>query len=237
MDDKIYKNIGLTFDDVLLAPQYSEVLPHEADITSRLTSTITLRTPILSAAMDTVTESEMAIAMARHGGIGVVHRNLSPVDQAEKVRLVKRAETEMITSPISLTPVHVLGDARRVMDEYNISGIPIVESETSKKLVGIITSRDLRFESDLDAQIGEKMRQGSELVQARNGISIADAQKLLQKHKIEKLPIVDTDGNLYGLITIKDILRKQEYPNSSKDSRGRLLVAAAIGTEIGRAHV
>lgn len=230
MEDKIHKHIGLTFDDVLLAPQYSEVLSHEIDITSRLTRNITLDIPILSAAMDTVTGAVMAVAMSRHGGFGVVHRNTSPVDQADEVRRVKRAESEMITSPISLTPHHNLKDARHVMRTYNISGVPIVESNSSRQLVGIITSRDLRFENDFNVSIASRMRQGNELIKARYGISSEDAQQLLGKHKIEKLPIVDDEGNLYGLITMKDILRKYEYPHASKDGEGRLRVGAAIGT-------
>lgn len=230
MGDKIHKHIGLTFDDVLLAPQYSEVLSHEVDITSRLTRAITLNTPIVSAAMDTVTTGAMAVAMARQGGFGVVHRNSSPVDQAEEVRRVKRAESEMITEPVSLTPHHNLKDAQHVMRTYNISGVPIVESNSSRQLVGIITSRDLRFENDFNVSIASRMRQGHELIKARYGISSEDAQRLLGEHKIEKLPIVDDEGNLYGLITMKDILRKYEYPHASKDGEGRLRVGAAIGT-------
>ena len=230
MADKIYKKIGLTFDDVLLAPAYTDVAPHEANISARLTKNIFLNIPIMSAAMDTVTEDAMAVAMARGGGIGVIHRNLTVDAQAEAVRRVKRAESEMIISPISLTPQHTLRDASRVMRRYNISGIPIVESKDSAKLMGIITSRDLRFEDDLAVAIADKMRKGDELIYAQVGITSSAARQILRQHKIEKLPIIDEEGNLYALITMKDILREQEYPISLKDKQGRLRVAAAIGT-------
>lgn len=227
---KFYKNMGLTFDDVLLIPAYSDILPHETDISTRLTKNITLNMPILSSAMDTVTEDAMAIAMARNGGLGVIHRNLTIEAQADAVRRVKRAESEMIVSPISLTPQHTLDDATRVMRRYNISGIPIVESKESAKLKGIITSRDLRFEENLSVAIADRMRQGDELVYAKVGVTSSEARQILRRHKIEKLPIVDENGNLYALITMKDILREHEYPVSLKDAHGRLRVGAAIGT-------
>ncbi len=225
MDDKIIME-GLTFDDVLLIPAKSNVLPREAEVKTRLTRNIHLNIPILSAAMDTVTEARLAIAIAREGGIGIIHKNLSHQRQAEQVDLVKRSESGMISNPVSLPPDKSLRDALQLMHRYRISGIPIVEGE---KLVGILTNRDLRFETKLDQPIHGVMTK-DKLITAPEGTKQDEAEAILQKYRIEKLPIVDKNGNLKGLITVKDIQKRRAFPYAAKDSKGRLMVGAAIGT-------
>lgn len=216
---------GLTFDDVLLVPAKSDVLPRDVDISSRLTAGIKLNIPIISAAMDTVTEYRMAIALARQGGIGIIHKNLSPEVQAAEVDKVKRSESGMIVDPITLPPDRPIGEALQVMKKFAISGIPITESG---KLVGIITNRDLRFQNELDLPISEVMTK-SNLITAPEGTELEEALKLLHKNRIEKLLIVDGENNLKGMITVKDIMKKIQYPNACKDERGRLRVGAAVG--------
>lgn len=220
---------GLTFDDILLEPSHSEVLPGEVNVSSRLTEDIGLNIPLLSAAMDTVTESRTAIAMARQGGIGVIHRNLSPQEQAGEVDKVKRSEHGVITNPFYLSPKHSVEDAVNLMDRYHISGVPVVEGE---RLVGIITNRDVRFEDKLEVPISQVMTSEG-LITVPEGTSLEQARQIMQKHKIEKLPLVDDDFHLCGLITIKDIEKAREYPNSAKDDNGRLIVAAAVGVREG----
>ncbi|MDA7028643.1 IMP dehydrogenase [Bacillus sp. CLL-7-23] len=219
---------GLTFDDVLLIPAKSEVLPRDVDLSVQLTSSIKLNVPIISAGMDTVTESEMAIAIARQGGMGVIHKNMSIEQQAEQVDKVKRSERGVITNPFFLTPEHQVFDAEHLMGKYKISGVPIVDNEEDQKLVGIITNRDLRFISDYSMKISDVMTK-EELVTASVGTTLDEAEKILQKYKIEKLPLLDDQGVLKGLITIKDIEKVIEFPNSAKDVHGRLLVGAAVG--------
>ncbi|MDK2950961.1 MAG: dehydrogenase [Kosmotogales bacterium] len=228
MDDKFITE-GLTFDDVLLIPGKSDVLPREVDIKTRLTKNINLNIPILSAGMDTVTETRMAIMMSREGGIGVIHKNMSIEEQAEEVDKVKRSEHGVIVDPFFLSPGNLLGEARALMEKYHISGVPITENG---KLVGILTNRDLRFETNFDRPIYESMTKEN-LITARVGTSLDEAKEILRKHRIEKLPLVDENNYLKGLITIKDIEKAKKYPNSSKDGSGRLLVAAAIGTGKG----
>ena len=222
---KIVKE-GLTFDDVLLIPQASDVLPNEVDLRTTLTEGIDLNIPIISAAMDTVTESRLAIAMAREGGMGIIHKNMSIEEQAKEVDKVKRSEHGVITDPFYLEPQNLVRDAVALMERYRISGVPITKGG---KLVGILTNRDLRFETDFDQPI-ENVMTKENLVTAPVGTSLADAQKILGKHRIEKLPIVDGKGYLKGLITIKDIEKSIQYPNSARDKNGRLLVGAAVGT-------
>ncbi|SIT93485.1 IMP dehydrogenase [Edaphobacillus lindanitolerans] len=219
---------GLTFDDVLLIPAASEVLPKEVDLSVRLTDRITLNLPIISAGMDTVTEAKMAISMARQGGLGIIHKNMSIEEQAEQVEQVKRSENGVITNPFFLTPEHQVFDAEHLMGKYRISGVPIVNNEVDLKLVGIITNRDMRFIEDYSGQINDFMTKEN-LVTAPVGTTLEEAEKILQKYKIEKLPIVDEEGILKGLITIKDIEKVIEFPKAAKDSHGRLLVGAAIG--------
>ncbi|MDA1478398.1 IMP dehydrogenase [Bacillus changyiensis] len=219
---------GLTFDDVLLIPAKSEVLPRDVDLSVQLTSSIKLNVPIISAGMDTVTESEMAIAIARQGGMGVIHKNMSIEQQAEQVDKVKRSERGVITNPFFLTPEHQVFDAEHLMGKYKISGVPIVDNEEDQKLVGIITNRDLRFIADYSMKISDVMTK-EELVTASVGTTLDEAEKILQKYKIEKLPLLDDQGVLKGLITIKDIEKVIEFPNSAKDVHGRLLVGAAVG--------
>lgn len=216
---------GFTFDDVLLVPQYSEVTPNMVDISTYLTKTIKLNIPLMSAGMDTVTESRMAIAMARQGGIGIIHKNMSVEEQADEVDKVKRSENGVITDPFYLSPEHTLDDADKLMSKYRISGVPITEG---KKLVGILTNRDLMFEEDFSKKIKESMT-SDKLVTAKEGVTLAEAKKILAKARVEKLPIVDDDFNLKGLITIKDIEKQIKYPNSAKDEQGRLLCGAAVG--------
>lgn len=219
---------GLTFDDVLLVPAHSEVLPKEVDLSVQLTKNIKLNIPMISAGMDTVTEAKMAIAMARQGGIGIVHKNMSIEQQAEEVEKVKRSENGVITNPFFLTPEHQVFDAEHLMGKYRISGVPIVNSMEEQTLVGIITNRDLRFIEDYSLKIDDVMTK-EDLITAPEGTTLEEAEKLLQKHKIEKLPIVDDAGKLTGLITIKDIEKVIEFPNAAKDGHGRLLVGAAVG--------
>lgn len=216
---------GLTFDDVLLIPQYSDVLPKNADISTKLTDTVKLNIPLISAAMDTVTESGLAIAMAREGGLGIIHKNMSIDEQASQVDRVKRSEHGVITDPFYLSPEHLITDAIALMRKYKISGVPITEG---KKLVGILTNRDLRFETNFNRPIAEVMTKEN-LITAPVGTTLEDAQIILGKHRIEKLPLVDKDGNLKGLITIKDIEKSIQYPNAAKDKNGRLIVGAAVG--------
>lgn len=225
MFDEKFNQLGLTFDDVLLVPAKSDVLPREVEVSTYLTKNIKLNIPFMSSGMDTVTEAKMAIAMAREGGIGVIHKNM-PIDrQANEIDKVKRSEHGIIVDPIFLSPNNLLQDAHDLMEKYHISGVPITEKD---KLVGIITNRDLRFETDLSRKIRECMTH-EHLITAPVGTSPEEAKELLRKHRIEKLPLIDADGNLKGLITIKDIEKAQKYPNSAKDQKGRLLVAAAIG--------
>lgn len=219
---------GLTFDDVLLIPAKSEVLPKEVDVRTQLTKKLKLNIPILSAGMDTVTESEMAIAIARQGGLGIIHKNMSIEEQADQVDKVKRSESGVITDPFFLTPEHRVYHAEALMSKYRISGVPIVNNEKEQKLVGILTNRDLRFIQDYDIAIEEVMTKEN-LVTAPVGTTLEEAEKILQRHKIEKLPLVDENGVLKGLITIKDIEKVIEYPNSAKDASGRLLCGAAVG--------
>jgi IMP dehydrogenase len=219
---------GLTFDDVLLIPAKSDVLPRDVDVTTQLSKTLQLNIPILSAGMDTVTEAEMAIAMARQGGLGIIHKNMSIEQQAEQVDKVKRSERGVITDPFFLTPEHQVYDAEYLMGKYRISGVPIVNNEVEQKLVGIITNRDLRFIQDYSTKISDVMTKEN-LITAPVGTTLEEAEKILQKHKVEKLPLVDENGVLKGLITIKDIEKVIEFPNSAKDEKGRLLVGAAVG--------
>ncbi|HEU4953099.1 MAG TPA: IMP dehydrogenase [Gemmatimonadales bacterium] len=217
---------GLTFDDVLLVPRYSAVHPSEVSTASRFTRTISLNIPLVSAAMDTVTEADMAIAMARAGGIGVLHKNMSVERQAAEVDKVKRSESGMILNPITLGPDRPLREAYQLMRRFKISGVPIVDGQG--RLIGIITNRDLQFERNLDQPIREAMTQEN-LVTAPVGTSLDDAERILAKHRIEKLPVVDGNGVLKGLITVKDIFKRREHPNANKDQHGRLRVAAAVG--------
>lgn len=218
---------GITFDDVLLVPAHSDVIPNEVDITTWLTKTIKLNIPLMSAGMDTVTEHRMAIAMARQGGIGIIHKNMSIAEQAEEVDKVKRSENGVISDPFSLTPEHTLADADELMGKYRISGVPITEAG-SKKLVGIITNRDLKFETDFSKKIRESMTSEG-LVTAPEGITLEEAKQILAKARKEKLPIVDEQFHLKGLITIKDIEKAIKYPLAAKDAQGRLLCGAGVG--------
>ncbi len=217
---------GITFDDVLLVPQYSEVTPNLVDISSRLTKEITLNIPLMSAGMDTVTEHRMAIAMARQGGIGIIHKNMTIEEQSEEVDKVKRSENGVITDPFYLHPDNTLADANDLMAKFRISGVPITDD--TGKLVGIITNRDLKFETDFSKKISERMT-SKDLITAEAGITLEEAKKILGEARKEKLPIVDKDFKLRGLITIKDIEKQIQYPNSAHDSQGRLLVGAAVG--------
>jgi IMP dehydrogenase len=217
---------GLTYDDVLLVPAYSEVLPREVNIQTKFTRNITINSPIISAAMDTVTESEMAIAMAREGGIGILHKNMSIEKQSAEVKKVKRSESGMIIDPITLTKDKNVAHAKSLMSKYKIGGIPVIND--SGELIGIITNRDLRFENNNDRPIAEVMT-SENLVTAKEGTSLKQAERILQDHKIEKLPVVNPQGKLVGLITYRDIIKVSENPNANKDSYGRLRVAAAIG--------
>ena len=217
---------GITFDDVLLVPQYSEVTPNMVDLSTNLTKTIKLNIPMMSAGMDTVTEHRMAIAMARQGGIGIIHKNMSIEQQAEEVDKVKRSENGVITDPFYLSPEHTLRDADELMAKFRISGVPIVKED--KTLVGIITNRDLKFETDYSKKISECMTSEG-LVTAKEGITLEEAKQILAKARKEKLPIVNDEYKLSGLITIKDIEKQIKYPLSAKDSQGRLLCGAAVG--------
>jgi IMP dehydrogenase len=218
---------GLTFDDVLLVPQHSVVHPRDVDVRTQLTRNIPLNIPLVAAAMDTVTEAEMAIAIARQGGIGIVHKNMPIELQATQVDRVKRSESGMILNPITLTPDAALRDAHRLMRQFSISGVPIVEN--GGKLVGIVTNRDLQFETDLDRPIRDVMTR-EKLITAPEGTSLDEAERVLHEHKIEKLPVVDDQGFLKGLITVKDIFKRRLFPGAAKDEHGRLMVGAAVGT-------
>ncbi|HHJ2266845.1 TPA: IMP dehydrogenase [Streptococcus pyogenes] len=226
-DTKFLKK-GYTFDDVLLIPAESHVLPNEVDLKTKLADNLTLNIPIITAAMDTVTGSKMAIAIARAGGLGVIHKNMSITEQAEEVRKVKRSENGVIIDPFFLTPEHKVSEAEELMQRYRISGVPIVETLANRKLVGIITNRDMRFISDYNAPISEYMT-SEHLVTAAVGTDLETAERILHEHRIEKLPLVDNSGRLSGLITIKDIEKVIEFPHAAKDEFGRLLVAAAVG--------
>ncbi|VHG89266.1 inosine 5'-monophosphate dehydrogenase [Streptococcus pyogenes] len=226
-DTKFLKK-GYTFDDVLLIPAESHVLPNEVDLKTKLADNLTLNIPIITAAMDTVTGSKMAIAIARAGGLGVIHKNMSITEQAEEVRKVKRSENGVIIDPFFLTPEHKVSEAEELMQRYRISGVPIVETLANRKLVGIITNRDMRFISDYNAPISEHMT-SEHLVTAAVGTDLETAERILHEHRIEKLPLVNNSGRLSGLITIKDIEKVIEFPHAAKDEFGRLLVAAAVG--------
>ena len=219
-------SVALTFDDVLLVPAMSEVLPRDVDVSTELTGEISLNIPIISAAMDTVTESRMAIAMAQEGGIGVIHKNMNPSEQAKEVERVKKSESGMITDPITVYPEQPIARALEIMQEYRISGLPVVEEDG--RAVGIVTNRDLRFETDFARPISEIMTSDG-LVTVAPGTNLDDAKVLLHKHRIEKLLVVDGEGKLVGLITIKDIEKSRRYPWASKDTLGRLRVGAAVG--------
>lgn len=226
MLEKKFYEMGLTFDDVLLVPGKSNILPREVDISTHLTPEIKLNIPIISAAMDTVTESAMAIALAREGGIGILHKNLSIEEQCNEVDKVKRSESGMILHPITLIPDQTIGDALEIMKKYRVSGIPVIDKKN--KLVGILTNRDLRFEPNRKLKVADLMTKDN-LITAPIGTNLEKAEILLQKHKIEKLPVVDKNGLLKGLITFKDILKKKKHPNACKDEHGRLRVGAAVG--------
>src|SRR5262245_28330483 len=220
---------ALTFDDILLVPRHSKILPSQVDVASRLTRNIRLNVPILSAAMDTVTESRLAIAMAQHGGLGVIHKNLSIEEQASEVDRVKRSESGMIVNPITLSPTHKIYEALELMKKYRISGVPITDDGSKEGLlVGILTNRDLRFETRVDRPIAEIMTREN-LVTVPVGTTLDQAREMFHDHKVEKLLVVDTDYRLKGLITVKDIQKLVKYPNACKDSLGRLRVGAAVG--------
>lgn len=226
-EDKFAKE-SLTFDDVLLIPAASDVLPRDVSVKTALTGALRLNIPIISAGMDTVTEASMAIAMARQGGMGVIHKNMSIEEQAEQVDKVKRSESGVITNPFFLTPDDQIFDAEHLMNKYRISGVPIVDNKKDQHLVGILTNRDMRFVKDYSAGIGDMMTKDN-LITAPVDTSLSEAEEILNRHRIEKLPLVDRDGVLKGLITTKDIEKVVEFPNSAKDEHGRLLVAAAVG--------
>lgn len=227
MQNRHFQNEALTFDDVLLVPGRSEVLPNEADLSVKLTAGIHLNIPVLSAAMDTVTEARLAIALAREGGVGVLHRNLPVKQQAEELDKVKRSESGMIVDPITLPPNATVGDAEAIMSKYHISGVPITEN--GNRLVGILTNRDVRFVTDMSVPIHQLMTPAKRLITAPVGTTLDDAVHILQEHRIEKLPLVDETGVLKGLITVKDIMKKRDYPHRATDSQGRLLCGAAVG--------
>jgi len=220
---------GLTYDDVLLLPGESDVIPSEVDTSTALTRELSIRVPLLSAAMDTVTEARLAIALARLGGIGVLHRNLSIADQAHQVQIVKRSESGMITDPVTVGPDATLAELDALCAKYRVSGLPVVDAD--RRLLGIITNRDLRFvnPSEFASRLVREQMTAMPLITAREGISNAEASELLAKHRVEKLPLVDADGRLTGLITVKDFVKTEKYPKASKDGEGRLLVAAAVG--------
>jgi len=226
-EDKFIKE-GLTFDDVLLVPAKSDILPREVSLSTELSPTLKLNAPLISAGMDTVTEAKMAISMARQGGFGVIHKNMSIEEQAEMVDRVKRSESGVITDPFFLTPEHQVYDAEHLMGKYRISGVPIVNTVDEKKLVGILTNRDLRFIHDYSIQISEVMT-SENLITGSVGTTLKEAEKIMQRYKIEKLPLVDDKNILQGLITIKDIEKVIEFPNAAKDGQGRLIVGAAVG--------
>ena len=230
MNEEIFKpHESLTFDDLLVVPGYSEILPSEVDICARLAGSITLNLPVLSAAMDTVTEARLAIALAREGGMGIIHRNLSPEAQAKEVDMVKRSESGMITDPITLPPTASLQEAENIMGHFHISGVPIVDPDT-EKLVGILTNRDTRFAEPEDYQrpVSDFMT-SKNLVTAPVDTTLDEARRILQEHRIEKLLLVNAEGRIMGLITVKDIQKKRDYPNAATDKQGRLMVGAAVG--------
>ncbi len=232
MNEELFKSFdSLTFDDILIVPGYTEILPNETDVRVQLTPQIQLNIPVLSAAMDTVTEARLAIALAREGGLGIIHRNMPPEAQAAEVEKVKRSQSGMIVEPISLSPDAPLRRAEEIMSTYHISGVPITNQKG--KLVGILTNRDIRFveAADYDLPVNQFMTKEEALVTARVGISTKEAKNILQKHRIEKLPLVDENGMLKGLLTVKDIQKARDYPNASTDSKGRLLVGAAVGVD------
>ena len=221
-----FATLGLTFDDVLLQPAQSEVIPSEVDTSSRVSKRITLKVPLISSPMDTVTEARMAVAMARQGGLGIIHRNLSIEDQAHQVDVVKRSEAGMVDEPITISPDATIGEADAMCARFHISGVPVVD--TDMRLLGIVTNRDMRFEHNPGRLVGEVMTP-MPLVTGHEGIRRDDALQLLSRHKIEKLPLVDDRGRLKGLITLKDFVKSDLYPNASKDDQGRLRVGAAVG--------
>ncbi|MDQ6696153.1 MAG: IMP dehydrogenase [Actinomycetota bacterium] len=227
MTEDKFATVGLTFDDVLLVPAASDVLPNEVATATQLAPGLALNIPIVSAAMDTVTESRLAIALARAGGLGVIHRNLSVLDQVAEVDKVKRSESGMIADPVTLGPDHLVEDALQIMERYHISGVPITDPD--RRLVGILTNRDLRFEDDTGQRIGEVMTTEN-LITVPQGTTLEEAREILGRHRIEKLPVVDADGRLSGLITVKDIQKRIQHPDATKDKRGRLQVGAAVGT-------
>ncbi len=230
MNEKLFDTFeSLTFDDVLIVPGFSEILPDQVDVGARLTDEICLNIPVLSAAMDTVSEARLAIALAREGGIGILHRNMSPEAQAREVEKVKRSESGMIVDPVTLPPTATLKEAEQMMEQFRISGVPITDPETSR-LLGILTNRDTRFASDEDlARPVRELMTEQQLITAPVGTTLEAAQKILQQHRIEKLPLVDDAGRLQGLITVKDIQKKRDYPHAATDRRGRLLAGAAVG--------
>jgi len=221
--------LGLTYDDVLLVPQATDVIPSEVDTSSRLTNAITLKTPLLSAAMDTVTEARMAIAMARQGGIGIIHRNLSVEEQAQQVHMVKRSESGMLQDPVTVGPDATIAELDDLCAKYRVSGLPVVDG--GNKLLGIITNRDLRFipEEQFASRTVRETMTPMPLVTAGQGVSREEAARLLASHKVEKLPLIDGEGRLTGLITVKDFVKTQQYPQASKDAEGRLIVGAGVG--------
>jgi IMP dehydrogenase len=226
LDPQKFVQEGLTYDDVLLIPAYSEILPRDVDTSTFLTKKIKLNIPLVSAAMDTVTGADLAIAIAQAGGIGMLHKNMTIAEQAAEVRKVKRSESGMIQDPVTLLENATVGDAFQIMKEHKIGGIPVINAEN--KLVGIVTNRDLRFQKDMARPISELMTK-TNLVVAPEGTDLIMAEEILQNHKIEKLPVVNTDGVLKGLITFKDIQKYKHYPNAAKDEHGRVLVGAAVG--------
>ena len=217
---------ALTFDDVLLVPAYSSVLPRDANLATQLTRSISLNTPLVSAAMDTVTEGRLAIAMAREGGIGIVHKNLSPAEQAREVAKVKRYESGVLRDPITIGPTVTVRQVMQLSREHGFSGFPVLEGKT---VVGIITNRDLRFEEDLDAPVKSKMTPRERLITVKEGASLEEAKRLMSKHRLERVLVVNDAFELRGLITVKDILKATEHPNACKDSEGKLRVGAAVG--------
>ena len=220
-------NENLTFDDVLMVPKYSEVLPRDVDITTNITKNIKLNIPLMSAAMDTVTESKTAIALAREGGIGIIHKNLSIEDQCNEIDKVKRSESGMILDPVTISSNKTLDDALSIMSKYHISGVPVVDNG---KLKGILTNRDIRFETDLSLLVSDRMTE-KQLITVKEGTTLDEAKEVLQKYRVEKLLVINESGNLTGLITVKDILKKQNFPNAATDKHGRLLVGAAVGID------
>ncbi|MER3480955.1 MAG: IMP dehydrogenase [Meiothermus sp.] len=218
---------GLTFDDVLLLPAYSEVLPKDVSTRAQLTKRLWLNVPIIAAAMDTVSEERMAVAMAREGGLAVIHKNMAAEEQAEMVRKVKRSEAGMIQDPVTLPPTATLEDAERLMREYKIGGLPVID--VYGKLMGLVTNRDIRFEHNLKRPVSEVMTPLERLITAPPGTTLEEAENILRQHKVEKLPLVDEGGKLKGLLTLKDLVKRQQYPSAAKDARGRLLVGAAVG--------